>query len=151
MNSKISVTCTSCGSCQQLRLIFSLRTHRISISLHIEDHNIPLSLFRISVYILSVLVLWNIFSNGHVTVTSCLFLQFDPSGLMCLPKKIVYAYFWKVGKLLTRSFKSSIFCSFHIPKWLVTKQIGSRQICKYFSILYHFPIFLKQLLRPNCL
>ena len=44
-----------------------------------QDHNIPLSLFIISVYILTVLVLWNIFSNGHVTVTSCLFLWYDPS------------------------------------------------------------------------
>ena len=92
LNSKISVTCTSCGSCQQLRLIFSLRTHRISIRLHMEDHNIPLSLFIISVYILSVLVLWNMFSNGHVTVTSCLFLQFDPSGLMRLPKKKLFMH-----------------------------------------------------------
>ena len=67
-----------------LRLIFSSRTHRISIRLHMQDHNIPLSLFIISVYILTVLVLWNIFSKGHVTVTSCLFLQHDPS---ILPKK----------------------------------------------------------------
>ena len=44
-----------------------------------QDHNIPLSLFIISVYILTVLVLWNIVSNGHVTVTSCLFLRYDPS------------------------------------------------------------------------
>ena len=57
LNSKISVTGTSCGSCQQLRLIFSLRNHRISITLHMQDHNIPLSLFIISVYILTVLVL----------------------------------------------------------------------------------------------
>ena len=55
----------------------------ISIRLHMQDHNIPLSLFIISVYILTVLVLWNIFSNGHVTVTSCLFLWYDPST----PKK----------------------------------------------------------------
>ena len=57
LNSKISVTCTSCGNCQQLRLIFSLRTHRISIRLHMEDHKIPLCLFIISVYILTILVL----------------------------------------------------------------------------------------------
>ena len=36
------------------------------IRLHTEDHKIPLSLFIISVYILSVLVLWNMFSKGHV-------------------------------------------------------------------------------------
>ena len=53
-----------------------------------EDHNNPLSLFIVSVYILSVLVLWNMFSNGYITVTSCLFLQFDPSSLMCLPKNL---------------------------------------------------------------
>ena len=57
LNSKISVTCTSCGSCQQVRLIFSSRTRRISIRLHMEDHKIPLSLSIISVYILTVLVL----------------------------------------------------------------------------------------------
>ena len=51
----------------------------------------PLSLFKLSVYILTVLVLWNIFSKGHVTVTSCLFLRYDPSTL---PKKV-----WKVGKV----------------------------------------------------
>ena len=39
----------------------------------------PLSLSIISVYILTVLVLWNMFSKGHVMVTSCLFLQYDPS------------------------------------------------------------------------
>ena len=44
-----------------------------------QDHNIPLSLSIISVYILTVLVLWNMFSKGHVTVMSCLFLQYDPS------------------------------------------------------------------------
>ena len=38
-----------------------------------QDHNIPLSLSIISVYIFTVLVLWNIFSKGHVTVMSCLF------------------------------------------------------------------------------
>ena len=87
------------------------------------------------------------FSNGHVTVTSCLFLQLDPSGLMCLPKKFVYAYFWKVGKLLTCSFKSSIFCSFHIPKWLVTKRIGSEQIRKYFLFYIIFSNFLETTLK----
>ena len=86
LNSKISVACTSHRSCQQLRLIFSLRTHRISIRLHIEDYKIPLSLFIISVYICSVLVLWNVFSNVHITVMSCLFLQLDPSSLTSLPK-----------------------------------------------------------------
>ena len=33
---------------------FSSRTHRISIRLHMQDHNIPLSLSIISVYILTV-------------------------------------------------------------------------------------------------
>ena len=84
LNSKISVKGTSCWTCQQLRLIFSSGSHRISIRLHMQDHNIPLSLFIISVYILAVLVLWNIFSKGHVMVTSCLFLQYNPSTL---PKK----------------------------------------------------------------
>ena len=44
-----------------------------------QDHNIPLLLLIISVYILTVLFLWNMFSNGHVTVTSCLFLHYEPS------------------------------------------------------------------------
>ena len=59
--------------------MFSSRTDRISIRLHMQDHNIPLSLSIISVYILTVLVLWNMFSKGHVTGMSCLFLQYDPS------------------------------------------------------------------------
>ena len=33
---------------------------------------------NISLYF-NLLVLWNMFSKGHVTVTSCLFLQYDPS------------------------------------------------------------------------
>ena len=32
--SKVSIACILCESCQQLRLIFSSRTHRISIRLH---------------------------------------------------------------------------------------------------------------------
>ena len=139
LNSKISVTCTSCRSCQQLRIIFSSKTHRISIRLHMEDHNIPFSLFIILVYILSVLVLWNMFSNGHVTVTSCLFLQFNPSGLMCLPKKNCLGLVWKAEKVLKCSFKCSIFCSFHIPKCSVMKWIG--QICKYFLLYIIFQSF----------
>ena len=47
--------------------------------LHMQDHNIPLSLLIISVYILTVLFVWNMFSNGHVTVMSCPFLQYKPS------------------------------------------------------------------------
>ena len=44
-----------------------------------QDHNIPLSLSIISVYVLTVLVLWNMFSKGHIMITSCLFLKYDPS------------------------------------------------------------------------
>ena len=140
MNSKISVTCTSCRSCQQLRLIFSSKTHRISIRLHMEDHNIPFSLFIILVYILSVLVLWNMFSNGHVTVTSCLFLQFNPSGLMCFPKKICLGLVWKAEKVLKCSFKCSIFCSFHIPKCPVMKWMKVI-LNKFVSIFYYISFF----------
>ena len=71
LNSKISVACTSSRSCQQITLNFSSRTHRISTRLHMEDHKILLSSFIVSFHILTVLVLWKISSNGHVTVTSC--------------------------------------------------------------------------------
>ena len=50
-----------------------------------QDHNIPLSLFIISVYILTVLVLWNIFSNGMTQAQT---------------QKIEYAYFERQKKCL---------------------------------------------------
>ena len=128
LNSKISVTGTSCWTWQQLRLIFSSRTHRISIRLHMQDHNIPLSLFIISVYILTVLVLWNIFSKGHVTVTSCLFPQYNPSTL---PQKV-----WKAGKVLMHCYEFRIFCLFPIFKMACfqdrTMLIPKGLFCKYF-------------------
>ena len=109
LNSKISVTGTSCWSCQQLRLIFSLRNHRISIRLHMQDHNIQLSLFIISFYILTVLVLWNIFSkgprHGHVMSFSAVRPKHPP------PKSL------KGGKSTNASFtKSRFFCLFPIFK-----------------------------------
>ena len=145
MNSKISVTCTSCRSCQQLRLIFSSQTHRILIRLHMEDHNIPLSLFIISVYILSALVLWNMFSNGHVMVMSCLFLQFDPSGLMCLPIKNIYAYFGRWEKCLRIVLKAVFFVIF-----LLLSALG---VIKFECIFYFisFSNLFETTLRPNCL
>ena len=73
-----------------------------------QDHNIPLSLFIISVYILTVLVLWNIFSKGHITVMSCLFLLYNPSTL---PEKV-----WKAGKVLMHHYEFEIFCLFPIFK-----------------------------------
>ena len=52
------------------------------------------------------------FSNGHVTVTSCLFLQYDPDTN---PKNSVHLV-WKVGKVLTCSSECQFFCSFQILK-----------------------------------
>ena len=79
LNSKISVTGTSCWTCQQLRLIFSSRSHRISIRLHMQDHNIPLSLFVISVYIFncisSVKYLFKRSHHGHVIAFFCSMTQ----------------------------------------------------------------------------
>ena len=66
-----------------------------------QDYNIPLSLLILSVYIWTVLVLWNIFSNGHVTVTSCLFLQYDPST----NQKNRVHLLWKAEKVLMCSSK----------------------------------------------
>ena len=141
LNSKISVRGTSCWSYDQLRLIFSLRTHRISIRIHMQDHNIPLCLFIISVYILTVLVLWNIFSNGHVTVMSCLFLQYNPSTN---PKNRVHLL-WKVGKVLMDSLEWQIFALFHISKWLLMKErmkeIPKDLIRKYFICYMVFQFF----------
>ena len=117
-----------------LRLIFSSRTHRISIRLHMQDHNIPLSLLIISVYILTVLVLWNMFSNGHVMVTSCLFLQYDPSTN---PKK--------AGKVLVHSSEYQFFALFDFSKWQLSKKVTMQspkgQICKYFICYIMFQFF----------
>ena len=73
-----------------------------------QDHNIPLSLCIISVHILSVLVLWSMFSNGHIMVTSCLFLQYNP---FTNPKNSVHLV-WKVGKVLTCSSECQFFLLF---------------------------------------
>ena len=56
-------------------------------------------------------------------------------------QKICLRLVWKVEKVLKCSFKCSIFCSFHIPKWPVMKWIGSEQICKYFLLYIIFQSF----------
>ena len=116
---------------------FLFKNSQISIRLHMQDHNIPLSLLIISVYILTVLVLLNMFSKGHVTVTSCLFLQYNPS---INPKK--------VGKVLSHSSECQFFA-------LITFQNGSfrsrisRRFGKVFFVSISYVIwcskFFKQL------
>ena len=147
LNSKITVTGTSCWTCQQLRLIFSSRTHRISIRLHMQDHNIPLSLSIISVNILTVLVLWNIFSKVHVMVTSCLFLRYDPSTR---PKKSL-----KCGKSTNvSSWIRDFFAFFNFQNGVLREGIwgGLRKI-RFVSILHviSFCNYFKTTLRPNWL
>ena len=124
LNSKISVTGTSCWSCQQLRLIFSSRTQMISIRLHMQDHNIPLSLSIISVYILTVLVLWNMFSKGHITVTSCLFLQYDPSLEIF---NMVFNTLWNIWHGFQHSFQHG---SYH--RWIFMFEMCWKHLEKAF-------------------
>ena len=112
-----------------------------------QDHNIPLSLSIISVYILTVLVLWNIFSKGHVTVTSCLFLRYDPSTH---PKKSL-----KHGKSTNVSSRiRDIFAFFNFQNGVLQEGIwgGLRKI-RFVSILHvlSFCNYLKTTLRPNWL
>ena len=124
-----------------------MRTHRISIRLHMQDHNIPLSLFIISVYILTVLVLWNIFSNGHVMVTSCLFLRYDPSTH---PKKSL-----KCGKSTNAfSWIRDFFAFFNFQNGVLWEGIWGRlRKTRFVSILHviSFCNYFKTTLRPNWL
>ena len=127
------------------------RTHRISIRLHMQDHNIPLFLFIISVYILTVLILWNMFSNGHVTVTSCLFLPYNPSSLMCQTKNRV-RLLWKVGKVLTGSSECQFFALFTFENGDFWQRLWSRfRKVIIVSILHviSFCNYFKTTLRPN--
>ena len=107
---------------------FSWRTHRILIRLHMQDHNIPLFWLILSVYILTVLVLWNMFSKGHITVTSCLFPWYDPSGWW---EKCLHA-FWTADYFALFTFSRS--------KWQHMKVIRNAQMSKYFLcyIFGHF-------------
>ena len=113
LNSKISVIGTSCWSCQQLRLIFSFRTHSISIRLHMQDHKIPFSLFIISVYILTVLVLWNIVvkwsCHGHIMPFSAV----QPKRFNVPSQKIEYAYFERWEKCLCIVWNGSFLLFLH--------------------------------------
>ena len=109
-----------------------------------QDHNIPLSLFIISVYILTLLVLWNIFSNGHVRVTSCLFLRYDPSTC---PKKV-----WNVGKVLMHRHEFEIFLIFQLSKWRLMRRDWGRLRKIIFKGILHvisFCNYFKTTLRPN--
>ena len=112
-----------------------------------QDHNIPLSLFIISVYILTVLVLWNIFSNGHVTVMSCLFLRYDPSTH---PKKSL-----KRRKSTNASSRiRDFFAFFNFQNGVLREGIWGRlQKIIFVSILHviSFCNYFKTTLRPNWL
>ena len=112
-----------------------------------QDHNIPLSLFIISVYILTVLVLWNIISNGHVTVTSCLFLRYDPSTC---PKKSL-----KCGKSTNASSQIwDFFAFFNFQNGVLWEGIWGRLRKIIFVSILHvisFCNYFKTTLRPNWL
>ena len=58
------------------------------------------------------------FSNGHVTVMSSLFLQYDPSAN---PKNSV-CLVWKVGKVLTHSSECQFFLLFSHSKMATCDQ-----------------------------
>ena len=112
-----------------------------------QDHNIPLSLFIISVYILTVLVLWNIISNGHITVMSCLFLRYDPSTH---PKKSL-----KCGKSTNASsWIWDFFAFFNFQNGVLREGIWGRlRKIRFISILHviSFCNYFKTTLTPNWL
>ena len=112
-----------------------------------QDHNIPLSLFIISVYILTVLVLWNIISNGHIMVMSCLFLRYDPSTH---PKKSL-----KCGKSTNASSRiRDFFAFFNFQNGVLREGIWGRLRKIIFVSILHvisFCNYFKTTLRPNWL
>ena len=112
-----------------------------------QDHNIPLSLFIISVYILTVVVLLNIISKGHVTVTSCLFLRYDPSTR---PEKSL-----KHGKNTNASSWIRLFLSFFDFQNGVLREgfWGGLRKIRFVSILHviSFYNYFKTTLRPHWL
>ena len=115
-----------------------------------QDHNISLSLLILSVYILTVLVLWNIFSNGHITVMTCLFLQYDPSTN---PKNRV-RLLWKAGKMLTHRLECQFFALFTFQNGDFWEGLQGRfQKIRIVSILHviSFCNYFKTTLRPNYL
>ena len=112
-----------------------------------QDHKISLFWLILSVYILTVLVLWNIFSNGHVTVTSCLFLRYDPST--CPKKSLKHRKSTNASSLI-RDF----FAFFNFQNGVLREGIwgGLRKII-FISILHviSFCNYFKTILRPNWL
>ena len=80
-------------------------------------------------------------SNGHVTVMSCLFLQYDPSTN---PKNRV-RLLQKAGKVLTHSYGMQFsFCSFQFSKWRLVvgmTEISKDQIRKYFTCYIILQLF----------
>ena len=112
-----------------------------------QDHNIPLSLFIISVYILTVLVLWNIVSNDHVMVTSCLFLRYNPSTQ---PKRSL-----KRGKSTNVSSRiRDFFAFFNFQNGVLWEGISGRLRKIIFVSILHVILFcnyFKTTLRPNWL
>ena len=112
-----------------------------------QDHNIPLSLSIISVNILTVLVLWNIFSKGHVTVMSCLFLRYNPSTC---PKKSLK----RRKSTNVSSWIRDFFAFFNFQNGVLREGIwsGLRKI-RFVNILHviSFCNYFKTTLRPNWL
>ena len=97
-----------------------------------QDHNIPLSLSIISVYVLTVLVLWNMFSKGHITVTSCLFLKYDPSLEIF---NMVFNTLWNIWHGPQHSFQHG---SYH--RWIFMFEMCWKHLEKAF---WKFQNFLK--------
>ena len=86
LNSKISVTCISCGSCQQLRLIFSLTTHQTT---HGRPKEPIVFIYNISLYfncISSVKYVFKWSHHGHIMPFSAV----QPKQFNVPTQKIVY-------------------------------------------------------------
>ena len=141
LNSKISVTGTSCWSCQQLRLIFSSKTYRIfNQTTHARPQHSIVFIHNISLYfnyISSVKYVFKWSCHGHVMPFPAIW----PKRFNAPNQKIEYAYFERWEKCLRVVRNASLFCPFQILKLqLVVVMRHIRK--KVFHMFYHVPIFL---------
>ena len=115
-----------------------------------QDHNILLSLSIISVYILTVLVLWNMFSKGHVTVTSCLFLQYDPSLEMF---NMVFNTLWNIWHGPQHSFQHGSYYRWIFMFEMCWKHLEKISVCSENckKACWKFQYVLKTVMHVVCL
>ena len=145
LNSKSSVAFISYGSCQQIRLIFSLRTQRFSIRLHMKDHKIPLSSFIISHFnsLTTVKYVFELSHHGHIMHSAVQCEQLNEFS-----KKNCLRVVWKAVKVFMHTSECRFFCSLYIPKWW---QLIKKYFHKYFVLIYIIFQFFETNLKQSCL